>query len=91
MTRSTTLNKSKALSPLRLIAVALVAAVSLVGLPHIATAANPALVKLTVHYQRSDNDYTNWNLWLWRNVASGSDSDVSKTGVPLPVAMISES
>lgn len=82
MTRSTALDKSKALSPLRLIAVALVAAVSLVGLPHIATAANPALVKLTVHYQRSDNDYTNWNLWLWRNVASGSDSDVSKTGVP---------
>ena len=81
MTRSTTLEKSKALSPLRLIAVALVTAVSLVGLPHIATAANPALVKLTVHYQRSDNDYTNWNLWLWRN-SSGTDSDVSKTGVP---------
>ena len=81
MTRSTTLDKSKALSPLRLIAVALVAVVSLVGLPHIATAANPALVKLTVHYQRSDNDYTNWNLWLWRN-SSGTDSDVSKTGVP---------
>ena len=81
MTRSTTLEKSKALSPLRLIAVALVTAVSLVGLPQIATAANPALVKLTVHYQRSDNDYTNWNLWLWRN-SSGTDSDVSKTGVP---------
>jgi pullulanase len=81
MTRSTTLEKSKALSPIRLITVALVAAVTLVGLPHIATAANPALVKLTVHYQRSDNDYTNWNLWLWRN-SSGTDSDVSKTGVP---------
>jgi pullulanase len=81
MTRLTLLEKSKALSPIRLITVALVAAVTLVGLPHIATAANPALVKLTVHYQRSDNDYTNWNLWLWRN-SSGTDSDVSKTGVP---------
>jgi pullulanase len=82
MTRLTSPEKSKALSPLRFIAVALVAAVTLVGLPHIATAANPALVKLTVHYQRSDNDYTNWNLWLWRNVATGTDSDVNKTGVP---------
>jgi type I pullulanase len=51
------------------------------GLPAVSSAANPALVKLTVHYQRSDNDYTNWNLWLWRN-SSGTDSDVSKTGVP---------
>jgi pullulanase len=82
MTRLTSPEKSKALSPLRFIAIALAAAVTLVGLPHIATAANPALVKLTVHYQRSDNDYTNWNLWLWRNVATGTDSDVNKTGVP---------
>jgi pullulanase len=51
------------------------------GLPAVSSAANPALVKLTIHYQRSDNDYTNWNLWLWRN-SSGTDSDVSKTGVP---------
>jgi hypothetical protein len=46
MTRVTSPAKSKALSPLRFIAVALVAAVTLVGLPHIATAANPAM-KLT--------------------------------------------
>ena len=52
-----------------------------VGLPAVATAANPAVVKLTVHYQRPDADYENWNLWLWRNVSSGSDSDVDKTGV----------
>jgi hypothetical protein len=56
MTRLTSPNKSKALSPLRLIAVALVAAVTLVGLPHFAAAANPALVKLTVHYQRADSE-----------------------------------
>ena len=82
MTRITSPEKSKAFSPFRLIATALAAVVTLVGLPHIATAANPALVKLTVHYQRSDNDYTNWNLWLWRNVATGTDSDVNKAGVP---------
>jgi pullulanase len=82
MTRITSPEKSKTFSPFRLIAIALAAVVTLVGLPHIATAANPALVKLTVHYQRSDNDYTNWNLWLWRNVATGTDSDVNKAGVP---------
>jgi hypothetical protein len=82
MSRLSSPEKTKALSPFRLIAIALAAVVTLVGLPHIATAANPALVKLTVHYQRSDNDYTNWNLWLWRNVATGTDSDVNKAGVP---------
>jgi len=82
MSRLSSPEKTKALSPFRLIAIALAAVVTLVGLPHIATAANPALVKLTVHYQRSDNDYTNWNLWLWRNVTTGTDSDVNKAGVP---------
>jgi pullulanase len=82
MSRLSSPEKSKALAPFRLIAIVLAAVVTLVGLPHIATAANPALVKLTVHYQRSDNDYTNWNLWLWRNVATGTDSDVNKAGVP---------
>jgi pullulanase len=81
MTRLTSPNKSKALSPLRLIAVALVAAVTLVGLPHFAAAANPALVKLTVHYQRADSEYTGWNLWLWKNVTTGTDVDVNKAGV----------
>jgi len=81
MTRITSPEKFKALSPLRLIAVALVAAVTLVGLPHIATAANPALIKLTVHYQRADSEYTGWNLWLWKNVTTGTDVDVNKAGV----------
>ena len=74
--------KSKALSPVRLIAVALVAAVTLIGLPQIASAANPSLVKLTVHYQRADSEYTGWNLWLWKNVTTGTDVDVNKAGVP---------
>jgi len=74
--------KSKALSPVRLIAVALVAAVTLFGLPQIASAANPSLVKLTVHYQRADSEYTGWNLWLWKNVTTGTDVDVNKAGVP---------
>ena len=81
MSRLSSPEKSKSHSPIRLITIALAAVVTLVGLPHIATAANPALVKLTVHYQRSDNDYTNWNLWLWRNVTTGTDSDVNKAGV----------
>jgi pullulanase len=81
MTRLTSPDKSKALSPLRLIAVTLVAAVTLVGLPHIATAATPAVVKLTVHYQRADSEYTGWNLWLWKNVTTGTDVDVNKAGV----------
>ena len=51
------------------------------GVPSIASAANPETVKLTVHYQRVEADYTSWNLWLWKNVATGTDVDVSKTGV----------
>ena len=61
-----------------LVAIAVMAAV---GLPSIATAANPAVIKLTVHYQRPGADYTGWNLWLWRNVGSGSDAEVDKNGV----------
>ena len=61
-----------------LVAIAVMAAV---GLPAIATAANPAVIKLTVHYQRPGADYTGWNLWLWRNVGSGSDAEVDKNGV----------
>ena len=52
-----------------------------VGLPAIATAANPAVITLTVHYQRPEADYATWNLWLWRNLGSGSDAEVSKAGV----------
>ncbi len=52
-----------------------------VSFPSIASAANPETVKLTVHYQRVEADYASWNLWLWKNMATGSDDDVSKTGV----------
>jgi len=52
-----------------------------VGMPAIATAANPAVITLTVHYQRPEADYATWNLWLWRNLGSGSDAEVSKAGV----------
>jgi pullulanase len=65
----------------RTIALFAIAVIAAIGLPSIATAANPALVKLTVHYQRPTADYATWNLWLWRNGGSGADSDVSKTGV----------
>lgn len=61
-----------------LVAIAVMAAV---GLPAIATAANPATVTLTVHYQRPGADYDTWNLWLWRNVGTGTDADVNKDGV----------
>jgi len=62
---------------------ALLAIASIVGvvLPSIAQAANPATISLTVHYQRPESDYTGWNLWLWKNLATGSDVDVNSNGV----------
>ena len=45
------------------------------------SSSNPATVKLTVHYQRTAADYSGWELWLWRNQAIGTDSDVNKSGV----------
>ena len=51
------------------------------GVPAVSSAANPAVIKLTVHYQRADAEYTNWNLWLWKNVTTGTDVDVNKAGV----------
>jgi pullulanase len=56
-------------------------AITALGLPSIAQAANPAIIKLTVHYQRGGADYANWNLWLWKNVTTGTDADVDKSGV----------
>jgi pullulanase len=44
--------------------------------------AGPDLVKLVFHYQRPADDYTGWNLWLWKNVTTGTDSPVSTTGLP---------
>jgi len=55
-------------------------AVFTVGLPAIASAM-PATVNLTVHYQRPGGDYQDWNLWLWKNLSSGSDVDVDANGV----------
>lgn len=54
----------------------------LVGIsPQIANAA-PSTVHLTIHYQRPGDDYTGWNLWLWKNVAgTAGDVPVSATGV----------
>ena len=61
-----------------LVAIAVMAAV---GLPAIASAANPATITLTVHYQRPGADYDTWNLWLWRNLGTGTDAEVNKDGV----------
>ena len=65
----------------RAFALAAIAVMAAVGLPAIATAANPATITLTVHYQRPGADYDTWNLWLWRNLGTGSDADVNKDGV----------
>lgn len=44
--------------------------------------AAPSTVHLTVHYQRPSEDYTGWNLWLWKNVAGTTgDVPVSPNGV----------
>lgn len=32
----------------------------------------PASTNVTVHYQRYDNDYTGWNLWLWPKGKDGA-------------------
>ena len=52
-----------------------------VGFPTIASGANPETVKLTVHYQRVEADYSSWNLWIWKNKLTGTDEPVSTTGV----------
>jgi len=50
-------------------------------LPQVASAA-PSTVHLTIHYQRPGDDYTGWNLWLWKNVAGTTgDVTVSTSGV----------
>jgi pullulanase len=49
--------------------------------PAISQAANPETIKLTVHYQRVEADYQSWNLWLWKNMITGTDADVNKAGV----------
>jgi pullulanase len=56
-------------------------AIFIVGFPAISNAANPETVKLTVHYQRTEPDYATWNLWIWKNMLTGADVDVNKSGV----------
>lgn len=54
---------------------------ALAWVPQVANAA-PSTVHLTVHYQRPGDDYTGWNLWLWKNVAgTAGDVAVSTNGV----------
>lgn len=65
----------------RLVALASLAILFTSGLPAVSSAAIPVSIKLTVHYQRADSEYTNWNLWLWKNVTTGTDIDVNKAGV----------
>jgi len=65
----------------RVFALVAIAVIAAVGLPAVATAANPAVITLTVHYQRPSADYDTWNLWLWRNVGTGTDAEVNKDGV----------
>jgi len=49
--------------------------------PQIAQA-SPSTVHLTIHYQRPAEDYTGWNVWLWKNVAgTAGDVAVSTNGV----------
>ena len=38
-----------------------------------AQAAMPDTVNLTVHYQRTDGDYSAWDVFLWKNMISGTD------------------
>lgn len=65
----------------RSLAIAIVGALFSATLPQLALAA-PSTVHLTIHYQRPGEDYTGWNLWLWKNVAgSAGDVSVSSSGV----------
>ena len=42
----------------------------------------PETVHLTVHYQRNASDYTDWNVYLWRDVTGSGDKEVSAAGFP---------
>lgn len=46
-------------------------------------AALPDTVHLTVHYQRTAADYTDWNVYLWRDLpGSANDKEVAASGFP---------
>ncbi len=48
-----------------------------------AHASPPDTVHLTIHYQRSAADYTNWNVYLWRDLpGTANDKEVSAAGFP---------
>lgn len=65
----------------RSFAVGIACALVTAALPQVASAA-PTTVHLTIHYQRPGDDYTGWNLWLWKNVAgTAGDVTVSTSGV----------
>lgn len=68
-------------TPRRYIALSSLLAMLAVGFPNLSSAANPETIKLTVHYQRVEADYTSWNLWIWKNLLTGTDTDVNKAGV----------
>ena len=46
-----------------------------------ATAISPSTIKITVHYQRTASDYTDWDLWMWRFPWNGDDPNVNSKGV----------
>ncbi|CAB4663121.1 MAG: type I pullulanase [Actinobacteria bacterium] len=55
----------------------IVSALLLAFIPGQAIAAPPATVHLTIHYQRAAGDYDTWNLWLWKNLITGTDGAIS--------------
>ncbi|CAN2213028.1 PulA Type II secretory pathway, pullulanase PulA and related glycosidases [Candidatus Nanopelagicaceae bacterium] len=65
----------------RSVVVASLIAIFATGFPALSSAANPETIKLTVHYQRTEPDYATWNLWIWKNMLTGADVDVNKSGV----------
>ncbi|MFM5905389.1 MAG: pullulanase-associated domain-containing protein, partial [Micrococcales bacterium] len=68
---SLSLSLKRSLSALTSLALAVGLGATLGALP--AQAAMPDELNLTVHYQRTDGDYTDWDVFLWKNMKSGSD------------------
>lgn len=57
----------------RIMTLVLAGTLVLLGAPLQASAATMSTVHLTVHYQRPADDYTDWNLWIWKNIIVGND------------------
>jgi len=64
----------------RFISLILVSALCVTNINIAHSSSNPASINLTIHYQRTAGDYAGWELWLWRNLESGTDSDVNSSG-----------